>query len=59
MKMNFRSVVLAGLVALLPLPALADDLKLTLENGRATILAQDVPLRQILAEWARVGKTTW
>ncbi len=38
--------------------AAAGDLKLTLNNGRATLIAQDVPLRQILDEWARVGKTT-
>lgn len=58
MQMNLRCVVLAGLVAALPLPAVAGDLKLTLANGRATIVADDVPLRQILAEWARVGQTT-
>ena len=38
--------------------AAAGDLKLTLNNGRVTLIAQDVPLRQILDEWARVGKTT-
>jgi len=38
--------------------ATAGDLKLTLSNGRVTLIAQDVPLRQILDEWARVGKTT-
>ncbi len=38
--------------------AAAEDLKLTIGNGRATLVAQDVPLRQILAEWARLGQTT-
>jgi len=38
--------------------AAAGDLKLTLSNGRVTLIAQDVPLRQILDEWSRVGKTT-
>ena len=38
--------------------AAAGDLKLTLNNVRVTLIAQDVPLRQILDEWARVGKTT-
>jgi hypothetical protein len=37
--------------------AAAGDLKLTLSNGRVTLIAQDVPLRQILDEWARVGQT--
>lgn len=39
-------------------PAAAADLTLTINNGRATLIAQDVPLRQILAEWERVGRTT-
>jgi hypothetical protein len=38
-------------------PALAGDLKLTMQGGRVTIIAHDVPLRQILQEWARVGST--
>jgi hypothetical protein len=38
--------------------AAAGDLKLTIDNGRVTLIATDVPLRQILDEWARVGKTT-
>lgn len=46
--------VIAGSASL----AAAGDLKLTLSNGRVTLIAQDVPLRQILDEWARVGKTT-
>lgn len=53
----FRIVVLAGLAAGLALPAAAGELTLTMANGRVTLIAQDVPLRQILAEWARVGQT--
>lgn len=37
--------------------AAAGDLKLTMQNGRVTIVADNVPLRQILQEWARVGQT--
>src|SRR5215217_7434952 len=48
------TLVVAGLAP----AAHAGELKLTLANGRATLIAQDVPLRQILDEWARVGKTT-
>ncbi|MEO8077516.1 MAG: hypothetical protein ABI818_14395 [Acidobacteriota bacterium] len=48
-------MILAGGIA--PL-AQAGELKLTIGNGRATLIAQDVPLRQILAEWARLGQTT-
>jgi hypothetical protein len=52
-------LVLAGsAVAGSASPVFAGELKLTLANGHATLIAQDVPLRQILAEWARIGKTT-
>lgn len=35
----------------------APDLKLSMADGRVTLVAREVPLRQILAEWARVGNT--
>lgn len=38
-------------------PARAAGLKLTIRDGRVSLDAQDVTIRQILAEWARVGKT--
>jgi hypothetical protein len=37
--------------------ASAGELKLSIANGRATLIASDVPVRQILAEWARLGET--
>ena len=37
--------------------ASAGDLSVKIANGRATIIAKDVPVRQILAEWAKVGDT--
>lgn len=58
MQKVFRGVVLMVLVAGSASRAAAGDLTLTLANGRATLMAQDVPLRQILDEWARVGQTT-
>lgn len=54
----FRSVVGILLVVGSASLAAAGDLKLTLDNGRVTLIATNVPLRQILDEWARVGKTT-
>jgi hypothetical protein len=47
------------LAALLCAPAAADarDLRLSIANGRVTIVAQDVTIRQILDEWGRVGQT--
>jgi hypothetical protein len=38
-------------------PAAGADLKLEIRGGRVTLDARDVSLRQILAEWARVGQT--
>lgn len=58
MKMLFRCVVGILLISASASRASAGDLKLTLDNGRATLIARDVPLRQILDEWARIGKTT-
>jgi hypothetical protein len=37
--------------------AAAQGLTLSIANGRATLIATDVPLRQVIAEWARVGET--
>jgi hypothetical protein len=51
------ALVMVLTAAFAPL-ANAGELKLTLGNGRATLIAQDVPLRQVLAEWARLGQTT-
>lgn len=58
MQKCFRCVVVILLIAGSASLAAAGDLKLTLANGRATLIARDVPLRQILDEWARLGKTT-
>lgn len=56
--MNVPHVVALALTGwmLAALPALA-DVKVTMENGRVTLVAKDVTVRQILAEWARVGQT--
>jgi hypothetical protein len=53
-RLALATVLISGCATL----AAAGDLKLTLSNGRVTLIAQDVPLRQILDEWARIGKTT-
>jgi hypothetical protein len=52
-----RCVFLAAVAAAVSSPAFAGDLKLTMQNGRVTLIATDVPIRQILAEWARIGQT--
>jgi hypothetical protein len=38
-------------------PATAGDLRLEFQDGYVTLKAHDVPVRQILAEWARRGQT--
>jgi hypothetical protein len=52
-RFAFASALLASAAS----PAAAGDLKLTISNGRVTIEAKDVTVREILAEWARVGQT--
>ncbi len=39
--------------------ALAGDLTLQIRDGRVTLNARDVSVREILTEWARVGDTTF
>lgn len=56
LRCGFVAALAVG-VSLAAAPALAGELKLTMQNGRVTIVADDVPLRQILQEWARVGQT--
>src|SRR3954471_3911411 len=61
MRNFFFGTVVAVALTLTPSIAAAGgpgDLSLTIANGRATLVAQDVPLRQVLAEWARLGHTT-
>ena len=54
-----RSLLLAALVAAATPPlAGAGELELTIQQGRVTLVAQGVPIQDILAEWARIGQTT-
>ena len=52
-----RCAFLAALACGLANQAVAGELKLSMQDGRVTIMADNVPLRQILLEWARVGQT--
>jgi hypothetical protein len=54
MQKIFRCLIFAAGVATAS-TAMAGELKLSVSNGRATLIATDVPARQILAEWARIG----
>ncbi len=55
-KLILRCVFLAALAAAVAAPASAGELKLSMQDGRVTIYADNVPLRQILQEWARIGQ---
>jgi hypothetical protein len=56
---SMRAVSLATMLALTaPGLAFGGDLRLAFLNGRVTLVARDVPLRKILAEWERVGGTS-
>jgi len=57
MQKSLRCLVLAALTVGLASTAVAGELTVKMSDGRVTVIAQDVPLRQILAEWARVGST--
>jgi hypothetical protein len=48
---------LALAILAVALPARAQQLTLQMKDGRVTLEANAVPVRQILAEWARVGGT--
>ena len=52
-----RCACVAALACGVVSPASAGELKVSMQNGRVTIIADSVPLRQILQEWGRVGQT--
>jgi hypothetical protein len=58
---RLRCVLCAMTTATLLFPnaaiAGAGELQLTIANGRVTLVADSVPLRTILSEWARIGQT--
>jgi hypothetical protein len=54
---NFGLVLCTSVLCASPATSAAGDLRLSIANGRVTIVAQDVSVRQILDEWGRVGQT--
>ena len=56
---TLRSLLLAALVAAAtPSLAGAGEFELMIQQGRVTLVAQNAPIQDILAEWARIGQTT-
>lgn len=54
--MRLRLPLVAVVVLAAAAPAAAQQVTLTMQNGLVTLNATNVPVRQILAEWARVGR---
>jgi hypothetical protein len=57
MQKIFRCAFAVALVAAVSSPAVAGEVKVTLNQGLVTIIADEAPISRILAEWARVGQT--
>src|SRR3954468_6510902 len=58
MTMSLRRFsITAALVLFCAAPAVAQGVKLEFHEGRVTLSAQNVALRQVLNEWARLGGT--
>ena len=57
MQKIFRCAFAVALVAAFASPAAAGEVKVTLNQGLVTIIADEVPVSRILAEWARLGQT--
>ena len=56
--MRFTGYAAILLLLLMALPsAAAGQLRMEFQNGLVSISAREVPLRQVLSEWARLGRT--
>lgn len=53
----YRALLAFAMVAASASYSTAGELKLSITNGLVTIVADEVPVSMILAEWARVGQT--
>jgi len=56
MKLGFI-VTASAVVSLLAVAPAAADVQVTIQDGKVSVIAKDATLRQIMAEWARVGET--
>jgi hypothetical protein len=57
MNALFRFSAAAGLVALTSSAAFAQQVQLTIKDGRVTLKTENATVRQILDEWTRIGQT--
>lgn len=59
MAKSWLTAALIGLLALLTgQSAAASSLSFSIRDGKVTIIAKDVTVREILVEWQRIGRTT-
>ena len=52
----YRCTLALAVAVVTAAPAAAGELKLTISAGLVTVVADDVPVSRILAEWSRVGQ---
>ena len=52
-----KTTILCVAALLCAVSTASADVRLTMQNGRVSIVAKDATVRQILMEWARVGQT--
>lgn len=52
-----KTAIIALAACLAAVSTASADVRLTMQNGRVSIIAKDATVRQILTEWARVGQT--
>ncbi len=56
--MTFRAFSAVALLLVVAAPGAAQDINLEIRDGHVSLTARNAPVRQILAEWARVGGNT-
>ena len=52
-----KTTILCAVAWLFAVSTASADVRVTMQNGRVSIVAKDATVRQILMEWARVGQT--
>src|SRR6478672_2787599 len=52
-----KTLIFAAAACLIGTSTASADVRLTMHDGRVSIVAKDATVRQILTEWARVGQT--
>jgi hypothetical protein len=56
-RISLALICIVAVALALPAGAAADPVQLTIHDGRVTLVAANASVKQILAEWARIGRT--